>query len=360
MHRRTVVRLTLLNAVACVLISMAIPMPSSWSSPPVTPAPTDGAVTVSAVPTRRPAPVVDPGLIESALASTRADHRVLGVQLVAAGPAPRSALLRLLDSSHDEVAVAAARALDELDGSVERLRRMVLEDVDPAGARAELLVCSADGAVRLLEESLEHADPYVRGIALRALAIRAPGRAVPYVAEALRSTEDSLRYQALEAALHCPAPGHAPALRSAAASSDPLERRLALGALVAAGHDDARRRLVAEQRRAADWEAALLAETMVVAGLADGVECWREALLALGPAERVRLLRRHAAVLPPALVPELRGLLRDSDAEVRTQAALLLGRHAPERVGDDVLGILGAPVGSRRLEAAVVLAGIAR
>lgn len=358
MYRRTLTRLTLVNVTLCLLLGMAIPAPRAEVT----------ELRPVAVAAEVQADTDRDGLLHAelldvaydSLRSTDGLARVHGVRLLGALPDTDAALTELLSDAHPDVAIAAARCLDERDGRVARLRALAKSDVHDLGVVGELHETQAEGAIALTEEALGHPDPYVRGVALRSLAIRRPDLAASHLPAALRSGEDALRFQAFEAAAHCPLPGNAPLLRDAARSADSLEARLALGALVALGDADARRELLARQDAATEYEALQYAETLAVAGVAEAAPRWSEAFAALSAPQQLRALGRYAVELPTVLLPEIEALLEARDARIRFEAALLLARRGEPGRTERVCEILEQVRGPRRAEAGLAQLTVAR
>lgn len=119
---------------------------------------------------------------------------------------------------------------------------------------------------------------------------------------ALGGREDRVRLDALERLLDQPSVELRGALAQASRSEDPLERRLARGALARMGDLDAARDLREETGSVDPWVGVQAAEVMFRAGLADAPERWNLAVARLSERDRrvarvrlERLLARQPA-----------------------------------------------------------------
>ena len=167
--------------------------------------------------------------------------------------------------------------------------------------------------------------------------------------------------QALEVAVQCPDRSYEPTLREAAGSDDPMERRLALGALARSGDAQAAAELRSMVQDGDPWESLFVAETMAWARVPGADTRWRGALQGFAPLERSAALLRLMAGIPESLHAPLRAFLRDRDLDTRVSAALALGT-AGDAAARDVLAQDGPQCSSAALaaDAVVVLASLSR
>ncbi len=334
MHRRTLIVFTLVNVAACsLLLTAGVPLP------PVR-LPSAAAPGVSRARILQPSP---------ALASTTLTTQVLddlrshdtAVRAAAARLAGEHgvrealpALRQLTQSSDPDVSIAGALAVARLERRPAALLDHVATGAVPAAAAAALLDCPDESAVEALAHLAAPADPTVRGVALRALARRAPDVAVPLIASGLRDSEDSLRFQALEASLDAPDAEYEPALRALSVSFDPLERRLALAGLASLGDGAAAESLRSMLRDVEAADAVQIAESMVRAGVQGGAQAWSVNLDRLKSMDQADTILRMRADAPADLAPVLRERLRSPSRAVRIAAAVVLAEDGEAAAGD--------------------------
>ena len=349
LHRRPLVGLTVANATLVVLAFTAFPLPASPGERPPAPDADLAEVQVSLLARAR-----------HALRSSDPLERLTAVRLLGAlqdaGSLPELDVLRR--GEDPALALEAARAAAAVRGEPGPLLELVARCVNEVGAVAALEAQAGEEAERTLERLAAPRDAFVRGAALRALARRAPHRAVPLVREALAAPEKPLRVLALEAAAAVPHPSSLPLLALPAASEDPLEQRMALAALAAAGDRPAASELARLAAAGDPWDRVLAAEALAAGGLAGAGEAWRAALEALPGPDRLAAVARVRHRPPEPFQPVLAGLLGSPDLDLRVAAAIGLALHGDARAAA-VLRRDG-PACRSRLDRADALVALAR